>query len=544
MTGNRSKAQELWKSSAGNDRFGNDHYGAIMGYEDYVIGDSVISRVYYVEGLGHNLFSVGKFCDSDLEVAFRKHSGLVRDINGEDLGKFQAKSDMDLFVGHPSFDIKELQKKTTLEDSQSLTMLYILHLTQLHENLFDTVIIREWLISAEPQPSTQSQNHLRNGPKITLLIHRWQFPSSCNLPEKQLASDAIVVFGFHTKLSKGQTKNVKMTGNKDCCRYTNGGSMKLAEDLMGNSIDQTLHLEGMAGLPRCTIHASRQTLYSTVFGIRKTTPWGPKHLAMRIMPDVKIQEEVRRREVLPFLLGDRLVIWSSKKKQKALQYLQRKIISHGLKPAQRNLKEIWNGSLCTLDRYSNGGSIETGLRISWGFPVDQNSIIGKAGSLKCDHAGCQDSRRSTSGSAQFLGDRLVSWSSKKQRSTAISTTEAEYIAMSGCCAQILWMRSQLKDYGFDFNKIPLYCDNKSAIALCCNNVQHSRSKHIDIRHHFIREQVENRVVELYFVETNYQLADILTKALPRERFEFLLPRLGMKSLTPETLRRLQEGEDE
>ncbi|GKF53140.1 hypothetical protein Tco_0160050, partial [Tanacetum coccineum] len=83
-----------------------------------------------------------------------------------------------------------------------------------------------------------------------------------------------------------------------------------------------------------------------------------------------------------------------------------------------------------------------------------------------DHAGCQDSRRSTSGSAQFLGDRLVSWSSKKQKSTAISTTEAEYIAMSRCCAQILWMRSQLKDYGFDFNKIPLYCDNKSAIALC------------------------------------------------------------------------------
>ncbi|GKB13754.1 hypothetical protein Tco_0847677 [Tanacetum coccineum] len=84
----------------------------------------------------------------------------------------------------------------------------------------------------------------------------------------------------------------------------------------------------------------------------------------------------------------------------------------------------------------------------------------------------------------------------------------------------------------------------SAIALSCNNVQHSRSKHIDIRHHFIREQVENGVVELYFVETNYQLADILTKALPRERFEFLLPRLGMKSLTPETLKRLQEGEDE
>ncbi|GJR63954.1 hypothetical protein Tco_0010019 [Tanacetum coccineum] len=106
------------------------------------------------------------------------------------------------------------------------------------------------------------------------------------------------------------------------------------------------------------------------------------------------------------------------------------------------------------------------------------------------------------------------------------------------------MRSQLIDYDFAFYKIPLYCDNRSAIALCYNNVQHSRSRHIDIRHHFIREQVEKGVVELYFVTTDYQLADIFTKALPRERFEFLLPRLGMKNMSPETLKRLQEGEED
>nr|GEY58320.1 uncharacterized mitochondrial protein AtMg00810-like [Tanacetum cinerariifolium] len=88
------------------------------------------------------------------------------------------------------------------------------------------------------------------------------------------------------------------------------------------------------------------------------------------------------------------------------------------------------------------------------------------------HAGCQDTRRSTSRS-EFLGDKLASWSSKKQKSIAISTTEAEYIAMFRCYAQILWMRSQLIDYDFDFNKIPLYCDNRSATPLCCNNVQHS-----------------------------------------------------------------------
>ncbi|GJR57409.1 retrovirus-related pol polyprotein from transposon TNT 1-94 [Tanacetum coccineum] len=168
------------------------------------------------------------------------------------------------------------------------------------------------------------------------------------------------------------------------------------------------------------------------------------------------------------------------------------------------------------------GTINMGL---W-YPKD--TAMALTAYADADHAGCQDTRRSTSGSAQFLGDKLVSWSSKKQTSTSISSTEAEYIAMSGCCAQILWMRSQLSDYGFAYNRIPLYCDNKSAIALCCNNVQHSRSKHIDIRHHFIREQVEKGVVELYFVRTEYQLADIFTKALPKERFKFILPWLGMK----------------
>ncbi|GJX79782.1 retrovirus-related pol polyprotein from transposon TNT 1-94 [Tanacetum coccineum] len=121
---------------------------------------------------------------------------------------------------------------------------------------------------------------------------------------------------------------------------------------------------------------------------------------------------------------------------------------------------------------------------------------------------------------------------------------AEYIAMSGCCAQILWMRSQLTDYGLGFNKIPMYRDNKSAIALCCSNVQHSRSKHTDIRFHFIKEKVENGVVELYFVNTEYQLEDIFTKALCRERIEFLINKLGMRSFTPETLKQLADEAEE
>nr|GEZ13157.1 hypothetical protein [Tanacetum cinerariifolium] len=119
-----------------------------------------------------------------------------------------------------------------------------------------------------------------------------------------------------------------------------------------------------------------------------------------------------------------------------------------------------------------------------------------------NHAGCKDTRRSTSGSAQSL------------------------------------------EYGFQFNKIPLYYDNKSTIDLCYNNVQHSRAKHIDVRYHFIKEQVENGIVELYFVWMEYQLADIFTKPLPRERFNFLIEKLGMRSMSPELLKHLTEEQDE
>ncbi|GJX03442.1 retrovirus-related pol polyprotein from transposon TNT 1-94 [Tanacetum coccineum] len=202
------------------------------------------------------------------------------------------------------------------------------------------------------------------------------------------------------------------------------------------------------------------------------------------------------------------------------------------KPTEKHLQAVKR-----IFRYLNG-TINIGL---WYSKDTDMSLTAYA---DADHAGCQDTRRSTSGGAQFLGDKLVSWSSKKQKCTAVSSTVAEYIALSGCCSQILWMHSYLIDYGFHFNKIPLYCDNKSAVALCCNNVQHSRAKHIDIHYHFIKEQVENGIVELYLVRTEYQLADIFTKPLPRERFNFLIDKLGMRSMSPETLKHLAEENEE
>nr|GEU43872.1 retrotransposon protein, putative, unclassified [Tanacetum cinerariifolium] len=115
--------------------------------------------------------------------------------------------------------------------------------------------------------------------------------------------------------------------------------------------------------------------------------------------------------------------------------------------------------------------------------------------------------------------------------TAMSSAEAEYVALSASCAQVMWMRTQLQDYGFNYNKIPLYYDSQSAIAISCNPVQHSRTKHIHTRYHFIKEQVENGIIELYFFRTEYQLADIFTKALLEDRFKYLVRRIGMRCLT-------------
>nr|GEZ62614.1 retrovirus-related Pol polyprotein from transposon TNT 1-94 [Tanacetum cinerariifolium] len=159
--------------------------------------------------------------------------------------------------------------------------------------------------------------------------------------------------------------------------------------------------------------------------------------------------------------------------------------------------------------------------------------------LNSDHVGCLDSRKSISGGIQFLGsDKLVSWSSKKHNCTSMSSAKAEYVSLSACYAQVLWMRTQLTDYGFHFDKIPMYCDSKAAIAILCNPVQHSRTKHIDVRYHFIKEKVEKGIVELFFVRTKYQLADLFTKALPEERFKYLVRRLGMRCLTPAELEAL------
>ncbi|GJS04074.1 hypothetical protein Tco_0320582 [Tanacetum coccineum] len=164
------------------------------------------------------------------------------------------------------------------------------------------------------------------------------------------------------------------------------------------------------------------------------------------------------------------------------------------RPTQKHLKEVKR-----IFKYIKG-TINIGL---WYL---KDSGFELAAFLDADHAGCIDTRKSTSGGIQFLSDKLVSWMSKKQNCTAMYSAEAEYMALYASCAQ-------------------------SAIAYHATPYNIRGTKHIHTRYHFIKEQVENGIIELYFVGTEYQLADMFTKALPEDRFKYLVRRISMRCLT-------------
>jgi hypothetical protein len=147
-----------------------------------------------------------------------------------------------------------------------------------------------------------------------------------------------------------------------------------------------------------------------------------------------------------------------------------------------------------------------------------------------DHAGDYVDRKSTSGICTFVGHCLTSWFSKKQTTLAISTTEAEYVLAGKACQQALWMKQALVDYGIQLNDITILCDNKGAIDLIKNPVQHARTKHIEIRHHFLRDNVQKGNISIEKVSSEDNIADILTKPLKREPFNLL--RLGLGLMEP------------
>jgi hypothetical protein len=156
-----------------------------------------------------------------------------------------------------------------------------------------------------------------------------------------------------------------------------------------------------------------------------------------------------------------------------------------------------------------------------------SSSVALHGFSDADFAGCRLDRKCTSGTCQFLGPSLVSWSSHKQSSVAQSTTEAEYVAIASCCSQLLWITYTMSDFGEEYTHVPLQCDGTSAISIAKNLVLHSKTKHIEVRYHFLRDNVEKGKITLIHVPTHDQLADIFTKPLDQATFTCLRGELGV-----------------
>lgn len=166
--------------------------------------------------------------------------------------------------------------------------------------------------------------------------------------------------------------------------------------------------------------------------------------------------------------------------------------------------------------------------LDFGLWYEHVSVFNLIGFSDSDWAGSMEDRKSTSGSVFILGSTAITWSSKKQHVTALSTTEAEYIAVTASACQAIWLQRLISDMGQDIgDAIQIFCNNKSTISIAKNPTLHGRTKHIDIRYHFIRELISNGKVILKFCSTEDQKADMFTKALGVQKFTLFRSLIGV-----------------
>ena len=190
---------------------------------------------------------------------------------------------------------------------------------------------------------------------------------------------------------------------------------------------------------------------------------------------------------------------------------------------QANPKESYMTALKRIIKY-----VKTTAEFGVWYSKDTSDVL--VGYSDANWAGNPDNRKSTLGGCFYVDTNLVSWMSKKQNSISLSTTEAEYIIAGSCCTKLLWMQKLLHDYGIRQEHLTIFCDNTSAINIFKNPIQYSRTKHIEIRHHFIRELVKDGTLTLEFIHTDDQKADLFTKPLNSKHFEFLRQNIGVISM--------------
>nr|GEX52111.1 hypothetical protein [Tanacetum cinerariifolium] len=438
----------------GTVRFGNDQFTLIFGYGDLVQGNVMINRVYFVEGLNQNLLSVGQFCNADLEVAFRKSTCFVRDLQD----KMKEKGDQCILVRYStqSKGYRVYNKRTRMiVESIHIRFDKIKEVSETSvANKTSGLVPQRQDVSSSADADVPSQQELNLlfGPLYNEFFNAGSNPST-NIQSTSAPS-------IHTNMHAEENNNDQAEDEEQLQddEFTNHFCASVQEEA-----ESSLHNIGNTNVP--TFNQQQMDLKTDFL-------------------NGLLKEEVYVAQSDGFVDPDHL-----EKARYTLEILHK----HGM-----DIGQSIGTPMATKPK------LDVGLS---GNPVDQADYHSKIGSLMyltssrpdvvqeypkdssfkltafsdTDHAGCIDSRKSTYGGIQFLGDKLVSWMSKKQNCTAMSSAKAKYVALSTSCAQVMWMRTKLQDYGFNYNKIPLYCDSQSAIAISCNPVQHSCTKHIHTR---------------------------------------------------------------
>ncbi|GJZ15286.1 retrovirus-related pol polyprotein from transposon TNT 1-94 [Tanacetum coccineum] len=508
----------------------NDQIAKIMGYGDYQLGNVIISRIYYVEGLGHDLFSVEQFCDADLEVAFRKNTCFIYNLDGVDL--LSGSRDTNLYI-------------ISLDDMLKISLICLLSKASKTKTC---ALGKSKKSSHQPKVEDTNQEKLYLlhmdlcGPMHVASING----KSEDLGKFDAKADIGIFVGYATakkgfRIYNKRTRKIIETIHVSFDELSALAYEQFSSGPVLNPVSQQPcippnrndwdHLfqpmfdEYFNPLPCATspVPVAAEPRAVDLADSLELVPCPNRVLLIKLKWIYKVKKDkyegVLKNKARFIAQGfgpeegiDFEESFASVARIKAIRIFIANAANKNMTIYQMNVKtDFLNGELrevkygmqstdsvdtpmvektsrpdlvfavCMCTRYQAQptekhlhavkrifrylkGTIDMGL---WYLKDSSNTLTAYA---DADHVGCQDTRQSTSGSVQFLGDKLVSWSSKKQKSTAISSTEAKYIALSGCCAQILWMRSQLTNYGLKFNKIPIYCDNKSAITFCCNNI--------------------------------------------------------------------------
>nr|GEU59890.1 copia protein [Tanacetum cinerariifolium] len=354
---------------------------------------SLLGRVYFIEGFGHNLFSVWQFCDSDLEVAFRRNACFVRNLEGVDLFKGDRSTNLYTINLHEMASASPISLMARAYSTKSWT--------------------RSYLCSVNNNNSTTTEGELD-------LLFEAMYDDYVGGQSSACVRTILAAQAPQNKHDEEQT----VIQNKS--RLVVRGYRQKKGINFEESFASVARIEAIRIFFAYAAHKS-----FSVFQIDVKTAF--LHGSLK--------EDVYVCQPEGFIDTDHPI--HVYKLKKAL---------YGLKQAPR----AWYDEFPTLFIRC----FHDDILVDLGFEL--------TGFSDADYAGCKDTFKSTSGGAQFLGEKLVSWSSKKQGCTTLSTAKAKYVSLSACCAQVLWMRTQLTNYGFHFNKIPIYYDSKSAIAISCN----------------------------------------------------------------------------